>query len=321
MEHAGDKVTIRRLAGQVIGLIFTLLLVSGFIFVATEVLPVDPATAALGQDATPERVAALRSAMNLDQPGINRYLEWVGGLVHGDLGSSLVSQVPVAQVVDDRLRNTLVLAVLALVIGTPIAWGLGVVAALKPNRALDVAISSSTLLMSAIPQFVVGSILVLVFAIILGWAPAVTTVPADAPVEALLSSCWLPVATLTVSWAAYLARTVRSAMIDSLASDHVRAARLAGLHDRDVLMRHALPTAMPPAIATSALYAGALIGGIVIVEAVFNYPGLGTLMVSAVQGGDLPMVQSIAMIGAVAWALVNLTADVLIAAVDPRTDA
>lgn len=307
-----------RLASRIIGLAATLILVSIFIYVATQILPADPAAAVLGHDATPERVAALRHEMHLDRPAILRYLDWIGSAVQGNLGQSLTSNVPVTQLVGDRLRNTVLLAVIALVAGVPIALALGTVAAMRRNRRADVAISSSVLIVSAVPEFVMGSLLVLLFAVWLGWLPAVTTEPADAPAASLLSSCWLPAATLTLHWAAYLSRTVRSSMIDALSSEHVRAARLAGLPEREILFHHALPSALPPTIATSALYAGALLGGIVVVEQVFNYPGLGTLMTSAVHGGDLPVIQTVALLGATAWTLINLAADLGIAAMDPR---
>lgn len=304
----------RRLAGAVL----SLLLVSVLIFVITQVVPGDAATAILGRDATPDQVAALRRTLHLDRPILDQFWSWLGGLLHGDLGESVSHHAPVTSVIGDRLRNTLLLGGVTAVLVIPLAIGLGLVAGIRRNRLSDLLISSGTLVGLAVPSFVVGTVLILLFAFAWPVLPAVTTTPANAPLPDLLGSVWLPAITETIVWAGYLTRTVRSSVIDCLDHDFVQAARLRGLPRWRVWLRHLLPSALLPAVHATALTLGSMAGGVVVVETLFNYPGVGLLLISAVTDHDLPLVQALALAGAGAWIVINLAADLVSLALNPR---
>jgi peptide/nickel transport system permease protein len=298
--------------------LLTLFLVSIIVFAATEVLPGDVATAVLGREATPEAVESLRQELGLDEPAVQRYREWLQGLLTGDLGQSLSRDEPIADVVVVRLRNTVILATVAALIGIPVALALGIVAGARRDSVLDVVVSIVALVTMSLPEFVVGTILILVFSLWLGLVPAVTTVDPDASIGALLPNVWLPALTLAIVMIGWIVRMMRTCLIESLDSDYVRMATLRGLSRRRIVLAHAVPNALLPTISVIALTVAWLIGGVVIVEAVFNYPGIGTLTVEAVQNRDLPLVQAVTLIGAATFVLVNLFADLLMLAANPR---
>ncbi|MCX7790909.1 MAG: ABC transporter permease [Chloroflexaceae bacterium] len=312
-----------KLIGQRVALsCATLLIVSAIIFVSTEVLPGDVATAILGREASPARLAALREQLGLDRPALERYVEWLSGALRGDFGTSLARpNVAVGQLIAERLRNTVLLSISAAVIGLPLALGLGILAGLLRDRTPDVVISSLALIGMSLPEFVIGSLLILTFGVSWAILPAVTVAPPDAPITALLPNLILPAITLIIVMVAYILRMVRSSMIDAMASDYVQMATLKGMSRTRVVLRHALPNALLPTINAVALTVAWLIGGVVVVETVFNFPGIGRLMVTAVQDRDLPLVQALGLLGATLYITINLSADLLTLWLSPRLRA
>lgn len=297
----------------------TLLIVSAVIFWATEILPGDVATAILGREASPKSLERLREQLGLDRPAFERYGDWLGGALRGEFGMSLARQnQAVGELIGVRARNTFALSALAALIGLPLAIGLGIVAGLTRDRWPDVVISTLALLGQSLPEFVIGSLLILYFAVQLGWFPAVTLVSADAPLAVLLPSMVLPAVTLTIVMVAYILRMVRTSLIDVMASEYVQMATLKGLPARRIVLGHALPNALLPTISAVALTVAWLIGGVVVVETVFNFPGIGRLLVSAVEDRDLPLVQALGLLGAALYIGLNLAADLLTLALSPR---
>ena len=298
--------------------ILTLFLVSVVVFVATQALG-DPARAILGRDATPERLTALQNQLNLDQSLVQQYLNWLGGLLHGDLGDSLAAQLPVTTLLHDRLINSAVLVSCAAVISIPLSIALGSYAALRREKPFDTISTNIMLLLAALPEFVVAVLLVILFATtVFTWLPAISAVPPgthpwDDP-EILI----LPTLTLILAVAPYVARIMRASMIEVLESDYVEMARLKGLPERTVLRRHALPNAIGPVFQVIAINLAYLAGGIVVVEYVFAYPGIGSALLDAVVNHDIPVVQALAMLIAGVYVVVNLLADVATILVTPR---
>jgi peptide/nickel transport system permease protein len=309
------KLIVRRLLLSII----TLWIVSVIVFAATELLPGDVATALLGREATPETLAKVRAELGLDRPAGQRYIAWLGGTLRGDLGMSLAKQnTPVSQLILERMRNTLLLSALAALIGLPLALGLGILSGLLRDRLPDVVISLIALIGMSLPEFVIGSLLILTFGVLWAIFPAVTIVQPDAPIAELLPNLVLPAVTLIIVMVAYIIRMVRTSLINAMASDYVQMATLKGLPHSRIVLAHALPNALLPTISAVALTVAWLIGGVVVVETVFNYPGVGRLMVSAVQDRDLPLVQALGLLGAVFYITIHLAADLLSLALNPR---
>lgn len=310
---------LARLVVQRLGLaLLTLVAVSVLIFVGTELLPGDVAQAILGQQATPETVAAIRRALNLDRPAYQRYLEWVGGFLSGDLGRSLAGGQPIIQLVSGRLQNTLVLAVAAAAIAVPLSIALGLYAALKRERAADRAISAATLALVSLPEFLIGYALMLAFAVHLGWLPALSTLREGAGFTAWLRALALPVLTLTAVTLAHTMRLARTAIVQVLNADFIRMAELKGLTPARVIVRHALPNALSPILSIVMLTLAYLVVGVVVVETVFNYSGMGKLMVDAVTARDVPLVQACGLIFASVYVVCNFLADLLGILANPR---
>lgn len=304
----------RRLA---IGLV-TLFMVSLIIFFGVELLPGDFAAAVLGQSATPETVAALRSRLGLNEPAHLRYLHWLFGLLQGDLGTSLSGEIRIADVLGGRLFNTFFLAAYAAAIAVPLAVGLGIVAALYRNSVLDRVINIATLGAISFPEFFVAYVLVLVFSIELGWLPSLAQVSAQMPLGERLYVCLMPAVTLTLVTTAHMMRMTRAAIINLLSTPYIEMARLKGIAPWRIIVQHALPNALAPIINVIAVNIAYLIVGVVLVEVVFVYPGLGQLLVDSVSKRDLPVVQVASMIFAATYILLNLLADVLSIVSNPR---
>ncbi|MDI3326137.1 ABC transporter permease [Pontibacterium granulatum] len=298
--------------------VFTLFTVCVLVFGVTEALPGDVCTAYLGRDAQGIRLDNCRQARNLDQPALQRFADWGKGVLQGDLGTSLKRDKPINDLVSTRMRNTAVLGLGAALIGIPLAIFLGVLAALRRDRTPDMVISGSSIFAMTIPEFVTATVLIYVFAIQLQWFPAVTTVRHNAPLEQLIPNIILPMITLALVMMAHILRMIRSAMIDVMAGDFVQMARLKGVPYWRIVFLHALPSAMLPAINIIALTIAWLLGGVVIIEQVFNYPGIGTLMIRAIYDRDLPLVQAIALILAAVYVACNLLADLSSLALNPR---
>ena len=296
----------------------TLFIISLIIFIGVEALPGDMATAYLGQSATPESLAALRERFGLNAPAHERYLNWLGNALRGDLGESYARHKPVSELIGYRFRNTVVLSVAATLVGVPLAIVLGIVAGLTRDKWPDVAVSTVSIFGMTLPGFVTATVLIFIFAIRLEWFPAITLVSTNAPVSELLPNIVLPVITLTIIMVAHILRLVRTNMIDVMNSDYVQMAQLKGVPSRRIVFGHALPNAMLPTINIVALTIIWLLGGVAIIETVFNYPGIGRLMVDAIGDRDLVLVQGIALILAIVVIAVNLVADLLTLVLNPR---
>jgi peptide/nickel transport system permease protein len=305
---------VRRLAAGVAMLV----VVSVVVFAGTEILPGDAATAILGRDATPSAVTQMRHELGLDKPVVQQYVSWIGGLLHGDLGTSLTSGLPVSDLIGSRVVNTLILAAVASLVMIPLALVLGVLAGRRPGGALDTAITWISLGMIAVPEFVTGTLLVLLFAVRLHALPAVSLLPLDGGVLDAPSVLVLPVATLVIVGVAYIIRMVRAGVVEVMASDYVQMARLNGIAERRVVMRHGLRNALAPTVQVVALTLQWLIGGLFIVETVFQYPGIGQGLVQAVIARDIPLVQAVSMIIATTYILITIVADIAVVLLVPK---
>jgi peptide/nickel transport system permease protein len=298
--------------------LLTLLAVSALLFFGTNLLPGDVATALLGQEATPEALHNIRVALGLDQPAWLRYLHWLGGAVHGDFGTSLTSARSVAAQVLPRLGNTLLLAALAALVSVPVAVGLGLLSAMREGGVLDRLIGMLSLVTISVPEFFVGYVLTLVFAVQLGWLPSLAVMHGGMSLAERLAAIALPVATLVIVVLAHMLRMTRSALLSVMSAPYIEMAFLKGLSRSTVVLRHALPNAAAPIIAVVALNLGYLVVGVVVVEAVFVYPGAGQLMVDAVSKRDLPVVQACGLVFAATYVALNTMADMLAIVVNPR---
>jgi peptide/nickel transport system permease protein len=299
--------------------ILTLFLVSILVFAATQTLPGNAASAVLQNTATPQRLAALEKQLGLNRPAVEQYWTWLTGVLHGNFGTSLANGQPVGTLVGGRIVNSLVLVVLAGLIGTLIGVGLGVLAAAWRDSLFDRVLSVSALAVTALPEFVVAVVLVIFFAaVVVHWFPAVSVfVPGTAP-WSNPKELVLPVATLVLVIVPYIFRMMRASMIDALESDYVQMARLKGVPKWRLLLFHALPNAIAPTIQVIGLSFLYLAGGVVVVEYMFNYPGLGQALVSAVDDRDIPQIQAIVLVIAAFYIFVNIATDAIALAVSPR---
>ncbi|MCB2135696.1 MAG: ABC transporter permease [Rhodobacteraceae bacterium] len=297
---------------------FTMVFIAIVVFAGLQAMPGDACTVHLGRGASDTALASCRSRMGLDRPATTRFFEWSGNIVKGDLGVSIQRKKPIAEIVGWRLRNTLILSGVAALMGIPLAIFLGVISGLRRDGPLDVGISSLAIFGMTVPEFISGTLMIFVFSVTLGWASGVVMAGYKAPALDLVRASILPAATLTFILAAHILRMVRSSIIEVLDSEFVLMARLKGLPRRQIIWRHVVPNALLPAISVIGLTAAWLLGGVVIVESVFNYPGLGRLAVDAVADQDLPLVQAIALLFGIIYILVNLGADLLALVLNPR---
>lgn len=309
----------RFLTRRLLLLALTLLIASAIIFLLTQVLPGDPARLILGREARPEAIENLRQQLGLNEPIPTQYINWLTRFTGGDWGTSFTGgSAPIRPLVLERLGNSLRLAALALVISIPLSIGLGVIAGLRENSLLDGAILVLTLSVVGLPEFVTGLVLINVFALGLGWFPASATAPSDASFGAWLRQLTLPAVAATFVLMAYVVRMTRAGVIDELKKPYVRTAELKGLPRRQVIFKHVLRNALLPTITVIALSFGWLIGGLIVIENVFSYPGLGRLMTTAILRKDIPLMQAIVMVVIFFVALANLVADILYALLNPR---
>jgi peptide/nickel transport system permease protein len=299
--------------------ILTLFLISLVVYAAVLALPGDAATAILGKEATPDRVAALRDQLNLDDSVVSQYLQWVSGVITGSFGESAATQQAVSELLSERLPNTLFLVFVASVIAVPLSIALGVWMAMKRDKAVDQIGSTSTLVLAALPEFVIGIGLILLFSTSLfHWFPAVSLIPPGEKAWQHPDVVVLPAATLILAVTPYISRIMRGSTVEVLESEYVTMARLKGLPERTVIWRHAVPNAIVPAIQVSALQLAWMAGGVVVVEYVFSYPGIGTLLVEAVNNRDMPVVTTVTMLMAAVYVVMNLVADVATIMVTPK---
>lgn len=296
-----------------------LLVVSLLVFWACEILPGDVAQVALGQYATPENVQALRIEMGLDRPPVERYLGWLAGALQGDWGRSMITKSPVSGLLSERVANTALLAGVTTIIAVPLAVLLGVVMAMWSGRALDRSASVTILALSATPEFLLATLLVLLFAVQLGWLPAVAYLSSGAGLGQTARALVLPVVSLVVVVTAQVARMTRAILGNILTQPYIEMAALKGVPPNRLVTRHALRNAVGPIANVVALNVAYLVSGIVVVETIFAYPGLARLMIDSVQARDLPTVQACAMIFCATYVLLILLADVLARVFDPRS--
>lgn len=306
------------LARRCVALVATLLGAALVIFIALEVLPGDPAAVTLGLNAAPEALAALRLEMGLDKPAPVRFLAWILGLLTGDLGLSYTYRVPVAQLIGERMAVTLPLALAAIALATSIGIPLGLLAAANHNRPTDAAVMVFAQLGLAVPNFWFGLLLVLLFAIGLGWFPAGGFPGWQAGPAAAVKALLLPAFALALPQAAILARVTRSSMLDTLQEDFVRTARAKGLAEPVTVVRHALRNALIPVVTIMGLQFSVLIAGAIIIENVFALPGLGRLVFQSITQHDLIVVKDLVMLFAGLAILVNFTVELVYGLIDPR---
>lgn len=308
------KLVCQRLA---LGLL-SLFAVSVIIFLAVGMLPGDIAQSMLGQAATPQTVAAFRAQLGLDLPPLTRFMHWLLRVLHGDLGASLANQRPIAELIGARLGNTLSLAAFAALVSVPTALVLGMLAALYRNSWFDRLLNTSALSAVSFPEFFVAYLLILVFSVKLSWLPSLSNLAPDASFATLVERSVLPVATLSLVVIAQMMRMTRASLINLLASPYIEMARLKGISQARIIWRHALPNALAPIVNVVALNLAYLVVGVVVVEVVFVYPGLGQLLVDSVSKRDIPVVQACSLIFAATYILLNTGADVLSIASNPR---
>lgn len=309
---------ISYVARRLVYLLITALLTSILIFSITQLLPGDVARVILGREAGEAAVQELRQELGLNRPAHLQYAHWLGRFVQGDWGRSFSTRSAVFPVVMERLANSLYLAGMALAISAPLAIFLGVTAGLRENSFLDGLISILTLAFVGLPEFVTGLVLIQLFAFELNLLPPSSTLPANATVLEMLPSLVLPAITATLVLLAYITRLTRAEVIEEAKKPYVRTAKLKGLPRSTVVFKHILRNALLPTITVIAISFGWLISGLIVIENVFNFPGLGRLLVFAINRRDLPIVQAVAMITVFAFASANLVADVLYAALNPR---
>jgi peptide/nickel transport system permease protein len=295
-----------------------LVLVSVLIFAATQVLPGNAADQILGRSASAAEKANFSRQLGLDRPVIEQYGSWIGGVLHGDLGHSLASHQPVASFISSRLGNSVVLALAAVLVMIPISVLLGTLAGVRRGRGADHAISGISLGLIALPEFVSGTILAVVFGVTLAWFPPTSIIPSGSGPLSDPKLLVLPVLTLCIAGSAYIIRMLRAGVVEAMASDYVQAARLNGIPERRIVIWHALRNALGPTVQVIALTVQWLVGGIVMVETVFSYPGLGQGLVQAVTARDIPVVQSLTLLIAAFYLMVNLVADIVVILLVPK---
>jgi len=308
------KLIIGRLGQGVV----TLLAVSVLIFVCTQILPGDVASAVLGQGATPEALAAFRKELGLNEPAYMRYFNWLWGAVRGDLGVSMTNQRVIIDELLPRLFNTLFLAGYAAFIAIPLSVGLGILAAINEGKLVDKASNILTLITISIPEFFIAYLMIILFVVNLGWFPSLATVYPGIAFGERVYITTLPAVALTMLVAAHMLRMTRSSVLSVMSSPYIEMAFLKGAKRSRVISRHALPNAAAPIITVVALNLAYLVVGVVVLEAVFVYPGIGQLMVDAVSKRDVPVIQACGLVFAMVFVVLNTLADVAIILVNPR---
>lgn len=293
-------------------------IVAVFVFLLLHLSPGDPATVIAGDYASPEDIERIRARLGLDRPLHVQFVSWIGRIAQGDLGTSIFSNLPVSRLIAQRLEPTLSLALLTLAFTVAVAVPLGTVAAWRAGTWIDRAVMAFAVVGFSVPVFVLGYVLIRVFAIGAGWFPVQGYAPLSEGVGPFLHRLILPALALSAVYIALIARIARASVLEALAEDHVRTARAKGLPERLVLLRHALANAAAPIVTVIGIGFSLLIGGVVVTESVFNIPGLGRLTVDAVLRRDYPVIQGIVLVFSAACVAVNLLVDLLYTAFDPR---
>lgn len=307
------------LINRLLQMLVVMWIVATMVFVLFRMVPGDPATMILGFNATPESVAALRETLKLDEPLFTQYLDWLGGLVQGDLGNAITyGDISVVNLVLPALLRTLELAAVGLAIGVVLAIPLGVMAAMRPGSWLDRMISGSSVVAFSLPSFWLGILLILLLSVQVKVFPVAGYVPPSDSLADHLAHLALPAITVGLTTAGILTRFMRASMIEVLQEDYITAARAKGASSRRILYRHALKNASLPFVTMAALQFGLLIGGMVVIESLFAWPGIGWLLIQAVSSRDYNVVEGVVLISAGIFVLVNFCVDVLYTVLNPR---
>lgn len=309
---------LRLIALRFLTAALTLLCVSAIIFAAVEILPGDVASNVLGQFSSEEARTVLREHLHLDRPALERYFLWLGNVIHGDLGIALSSRRPISDILWPRISNTLILSAAAIFLYIPLALFPAIAQALNRNRPLDHVLSTATLVLASIPDFLLALLLLILFVVELPLLPAVSIVTDDTDLAGWLRALTLPATALAIVMAVYAARMLRDNLIEVLEAQHVLMARLRGLPERRVLWIHALPNAIVPTLNVTALNFTYLAGGVVIIEKVFGFPGFGSLMIDAIRFRDVPLVEITILIASCVYILANLLADMAALLLNPK---
>jgi peptide/nickel transport system permease protein len=297
---------------------FTLLIVSALIYGVLEILPGDVATRILGRAATPESLVILRAELGLDEPALNRYFSWLYNIFQGDFGNAMTSKRPIIDVLGPKIFNTMVLSGFAFLLYLPMAFITALVQAANKNRQIDNILSIVTLVILSLPDFIIGTIFLILFVVFIPILPVVSLVGEYTSFWEWVKALIMPAVTLALIMSVYAVRMLRDNLIEVLDSDYVLMARLKGLPKYKVLIKHALPNAITPTLNVTALNLGFLIGGVVIVEKVFTYPGFGSLLVDSIKFRDLPLVEATILIAAAFYVFANLLTDILSILFNPK---
>lgn len=300
-----------------IGLL-TLLVVSFLLFAGTQFLPGDVAQAILGQSATPENLAAIRTQLGLDLPPLTRYFNWLAGLLQGDLGMSLSAQIPVWDMIRERLANTFLLASIAAAFAVPLALFLGLSAAMFPSTVWDRTVSIGTLMVISVPEFFLATVFVLIFAVTLRWLPSQARIVEYESVGDLLWSLAMPILTLVAAVLAHMGRMTRAAVLNVMSAPYIEMAILKGVPRKRIILYHALPNAVGPIVNVVALNLAYLFSSVVVVETIFNYPGMARLAVDAVGKRDMPLLQGCVIFFCAAYVVLILIADIVSILSNPK---
>ena len=309
---------LRLIATRFVLGILTLLAVSVLIFVCTQILPGDVASAVLGNTATPESLKVFRAELGLDKPAYVRYLTWLLGVLHGDFGKALTNGLTIKEQLAPRFANTLFLAAYSAIIAVPLAVGLGILSAIREGRFTDRLANILTLIAISVPEFFVAYILIIIFAIQLAWFPSLATVDAGMGLGERIYTAFLPALTLTLVVMAHMLRMTRNSVLSIMSTPYIEMAFLKGLTRGRVVSRHALPNALGPIVSVVALNLAYLVVGVVVVENVFVYPGVGQYMVDAVAKRDVPVIQACGLVFAGVFVTLNTLADMLAILANPR---
>jgi len=302
--------------------LLTLLLCALLVFVATEVLPGDALDVFLTEDdllaMTAEDVEVLRREFGLDRPAPVRFLEWISGAIVGDFGVTLIDKVPIMDVIWHPMLNSLQLGIVITLFAVPIGLAVGVSTGYYHGRRIDAVVSTVSIIGYSIPDFVIGTVLIIVFAVWIPLFPAVIMVFSDSSLWALLAVSLLPAITIVIGHVAHLSRLLRAGFIEAMNSEFVERARLSGIPERRIVFRHALQASVIPALNSVALFIAGVLNGLIVIEKVFGYPGLGLELIDAVDKREVPLVQAITFLAAVLVIVMNLLADLAIIVLDPR---
>jgi peptide/nickel transport system permease protein len=308
----------RLIVGRTVVALLTPIFVSVLIFLMIDGLPGDVATRVLGREASADAIARLRAELHLNDPLVLRYLRWIAGAIQGDFGKSLSNSRPIAAIVGPRLNNTMFLSLAALIVYAPLLTITAVIQATHRNRFVDHLLSGVTLVVLSMPDFLLGTLLLVFFVLVVPLLPAVSYVDASTPAGPYVLALVMPALTLGIVITVHTVRMLRDNLIEVLDSEYVRMAELKGLPRWKVLLRHALPNALVPTLNIVALNLVYLIGGVVIVEKVFAFPGFGSLLVDSVQLRDIPLIEATVLIAAAVYIFANLAADVATILLNPR---